>query len=94
VEINWAAISAIVSVITLVGVVGVGGVMWGTLSEKVATAVEGLKTNASDHAHFDTRLTAHEVQLGRLEEWKNGYNAAVRTGSNVGTRKIDEQVTV
>jgi hypothetical protein len=78
--INWAAVSAIVSVITLIGVVGVGGVMWGTMSEKVAFTLKGLDDNKMEHDQFTVKLSEHEVQLGRLKEWKDGYNAAIRTG--------------
>ncbi len=75
---NWAAISAIVSVLTLIGVVGIGGRMWGSLSEKVAGTIRRLDSHKVEIGVIDGRVNAHDVQLGRLEEWKNGYNAAAR----------------
>jgi hypothetical protein len=79
---DWAAVSAVVSGITLVGTVGVGGIMWGTMSEKVSGHTKRLDNNATEHERFDSRLTSHDVTLGRLQEWKDGYNAAVRTGGS------------
>lgn len=77
---NWAAVSAIVSLITLVGVFGVGGVMWGRLTEKVSTQTKGLDGCKGELAIVDQRLNGHDVQIGRLQEWKDGYNAAARVG--------------
>ena len=79
-EINWAAVSAIVSTITLVGVVGVGGMMWGTLTEKVSGVIKRLDGHKTEIAQIDVRLNSHDVQIGRLEEWKAGYNAAAQVG--------------
>ena len=77
-DMNWSAVSALVSVITLIGVVGVGGMMWGTMSEKVAGIIRGFDDQKEEIAQIDGRLNGHDIQLGRLEEWKNGYNAAAR----------------
>jgi len=76
---DWAAISAIVSAVTLIGTVGIGGIMWGTMAEKVLGTVKRLDANSVEHEHFEVRLTSHDITLGRLQEWKDGYNAAVRT---------------
>jgi hypothetical protein len=81
-DMNWAAVSAIISALTLIGVVGVGGVMWGSLTEKVSglsKRADGHKVEIAEHA---LHLSQHDVQLGRLEEWKSGYNAAARIGSH------------
>ena len=81
-DVNWAAASAIISAITLIGVVGVGGVMWGSLTEKVSGLVkraDGHKDELNEHT---IKLNQHDVQLGRLEEWKSGYNAAARVGGH------------
>ena len=74
---NWAAVSAVVSAITLIGVVGFGGVMWGTLTEKVSNLDRHMESRSVEIAAIDGRLNSHDVQIGRLEEWKSGYNAAV-----------------
>ena len=82
-EINWAAVSAVVSTITLVGVVGVGGVMWGSLTEKVSGIIKRIDSHKSELAAIDVKLNSHDVQIGRLEEWKSGYNAAAQMGRHV-----------
>jgi hypothetical protein len=81
-DMNWAAVSAIISAITLIGVCGVGGIMWGSLTERVSglsKRADGHKIEIAEHAQH---LSQHDVQLGRLEEWKAGYNAAARTGGH------------
>lgn len=82
-NMNWAAVSAIISALTLICVVGPGLIMWGIVTEKVS----GLTKRADDHkaiiAKQADRLSVHDVQIGRLEEWKDGYNAAVRTSGRV-----------
>ena len=77
---DWSAVSAIVSGLTLVGTVGVGGVMWGSLTEKVSGQTKRLDDHKLTLAKHDTHLSEHDVQLGRLEEWKQGYNAAAQIG--------------
>ena len=79
---NWAAVSAIISAITLIGVVGVGGIMWGSLTEKVSGLVRRSDSHKAEIAVIDERLNSHDVKLGRLEEWKSGYNAAARVGGH------------
>lgn len=81
-EVNWGAVSAIISAITLIGVVGVGGVMWGGLTEKVSGLGRRADSHKAEIAVIDERLNSHDVQLGRLEEWKSGYNAAARIGGH------------
>jgi len=75
---NWAAISAIVSAITLLLVAVGGGVMWGTLTEKVKGHTLRLNSHGAELATVDRRLNDHDVEIGRLKEWKEGYNAAAR----------------
>ena len=81
-EVNWGAVSAIISAITLIGVVGVGGIMWGGLTEKVSGLGRRADSHKAEIAVIDERLNSHDVQLGRLEEWKSGYNAAARVGGH------------
>jgi len=85
---NWAAVSAIISCITLIGGVGVSGVLWGKLTEKVAGTEKRIDGHKSELLAVDLRLNAHDVQIGRLEEWKAGYNAAARVGGK--TPEIQE----
>jgi hypothetical protein len=82
-DMNWAAVSAIISAITLIGVVGIGGIMWGKMSEQVAGQTKRLDSHKIELADHATHLSQHDVQLGRLEEWKAGYNAAARIGGHM-----------
>jgi len=75
---NWAAISAVVSIITLLIVAVGGGVLWGTLTERVSGQAKRLDSHKEEIAEIDGRLNTHDVQIGKLEEWKSGYNAAAR----------------
>jgi len=77
---NWAAVSAVISGITLLLVAVGGGVMWGTLTEKVAGQTKRLDGHKLEIARVELRLNDHDVQIGKLEEWKSGYNAAARVG--------------
>lgn len=77
---NWAAISAVFSAITLLLVAVGGGAMWGTLTEKVTGLTKRADGHKAEIAALDARMNGHDVQIGRLEEWKAGYNAAARVG--------------
>lgn len=77
---NWAAVSAVISGITLLLVAVGGGVMWGTLTEKVSGLSKRADSHKAEIGAIDARLNNHDVQIGRLQEWKDGYNAAARVG--------------
>jgi hypothetical protein len=75
---NWAAIAAAGSIFgVLATIIGVAFTS-GRLTEKLGEHKVRLDEHATTlKAHSET-LTDHEVQLGRLNEWKDGYNAAAR----------------
>jgi hypothetical protein len=35
-------------------------------------------SHKAEIADIDHRLNTHDIELGRLKEWKDGYNAAAR----------------
>jgi len=76
--VNWSVVAAVCSVITLLCVLIGGGVLWGTLTEKVAGLTKRADSHKAELAVIDTRLNVHDVEIGRLKEWKSGYNAAAR----------------
>lgn len=78
--IDWPAVSAGISALTLIGTVGIGGVMWGRLSERVGGQTERLDDHKASLATHDKHLGEHDVAIGRLVEWKEGYNAAALIG--------------
>ena len=78
--LDWAAVSAGVSILTLVGTVGVGGMMWGKLTERVGGQTKRLDMHQEQLADNSAKIAGHDVKIGRLEEWKEGYNAAAAMG--------------
>ena len=79
---NWAAISAVVSAATLLFMVGGFFYTWGTMTEKISGQTLRLDEHRDSLSNQESRLNAHDVQIGRLEEWKAGYNAAARVGGH------------
>lgn len=83
---NWSAVTAVVSVATLIvvifGVVWAGGKMAQRLDDNSADLDEH-KIRLDGH---DARLTEHGNDLARLNEWKNGYNAAAAVSGNLERR--------
>lgn len=79
---NWSAVSAVVSALTLLVMIGGFAYTWGTLSEKVSGQSKRIDEHRDSIALQEQRLNAHDIQLGRLEEWKAGYNAAARIGGH------------
>jgi hypothetical protein len=77
-ESAWIAITAVTSVLTLLVVLVGGGVMWGSLTEKVSSLTKRAETCEAWHQGHDVRLNSHDVALAKLQEWKDGYNAAAR----------------
>jgi hypothetical protein len=86
-DMNWAAVSAILSALTFLGVVGPGLVMWGKLSERVSGHTARLDDHKKQIAGTMERLGHMDTEIGRLQEWKEGYNAAARISTG-NTREI------
>jgi hypothetical protein len=76
-DFNWGAISAICSLVTLIGVVGVGGVMWGTLTERVNNIGARVDVHRKELDAHEGRLNSADVIIGKVEEWKDGYSRGV-----------------
>ncbi len=72
--------AAIISGVTLLIVLIGGGAMWGMLTEKVSGHARRLESQEDEIQRIDARLNGVDVDLGRLKEWKDGYNAAARVG--------------
>jgi len=60
---------------------------WGTMTEKISGQTRRIDEHRDSLATQEQRLNAHDIQLGRLEEWKAGYNAAARIGGH--TPEVD-----
>ena len=77
---NWEAATALISAVTLLLVLVGGGVLWGTLTEKVTGHTKRLDSHKAEIGVIDGRLNNHDVEIAKLVEWKNGYNAAALVG--------------
>lgn len=75
---NWSAIAAVCSlfgvVATIVGVAFTSG----RLTEKIRENKEKVDGHGVLLVEHGSRLNDHDVELAKLNEWKNGYNAAAR----------------
>jgi len=80
---NWAAAAAIISGITLLLVLFGGAVLWGKLTEKVEGHDRRLDSHKAEIFEINNRLIAHDVDIGRLKEWKDGFNAGVGVRQHV-----------
>ena len=78
-EVNWSGVSAVVSLLTLIGTVGIGGVIWGRLTERVATITKRLDVHRAELDIHEKQLVSHGQDLVRIDEWKRGF-AAGREG--------------
>jgi hypothetical protein len=79
---NWSAIAAVVSIVTLVvlvfGIVYAGGKM----AQRIDDNVNDLRDHKLRLDGHDIRHISHEVEIAKLVEWKNGYNAAAAVSGN------------
>jgi hypothetical protein len=75
---NWAAIAAICSLLGALVTIASIAFVAGRLREKQEEHGERIGEHAELLKSHASTLTDHEVQLGRLNEWKDGYNAAAR----------------
>lgn len=81
---NWTVVAAVSSMFgVLCTVIGVA-----YISGRVTKQVESNTLDISKHDvrldGHDDKLNEHDVELGKLHEWKNGYNAAARISGNNG----------
>lgn len=79
---NWAAIAAIVSgcglLVTVLGIAYTSG----KLTQRIDDTEKVVGGHAETLAEHAARLGVHDVDLGRLKEWKDGFNAAARVSGN------------
>lgn len=85
---NWPMFSAVVSLLTLLCVVGPGLVIWGKLTERVSGHTKRLDDHKTQLATQNMHLGLLDTEVGRLQEWKDGYNAAARVSTGRPTKEI------
>jgi len=74
---NWAAVAAICSLVGLLVTALGAAFTYGSLTNKVKAQGETLKDHSVRLNEHTDKLGNHEVKLGRLQEWKDGFSAAV-----------------
>lgn len=77
---NWPAVAAVFSCLTFVVVLIGGGVLWGSLTEKVAGLTRQSESHGDEIETLDRRVNGLDIEVAKLQEWKEGYNAASRVG--------------
>jgi hypothetical protein len=75
---NWSAVAAIASICGVLGTLGVGIFIYGKMAQKVEDTQASVKAQGVRLDTHDGRLNDHDVSLGRLHEWKDGFNAGAR----------------
>lgn len=71
---DWAAIAAGVSVLTFILVLAGGGVLWGSLTQRVVNLSERVGIHRSELNDHLARINDLSEKQGRILEWKNGFD--------------------
>jgi hypothetical protein len=83
---NWAAAAVVLSLLTLVATIIGASYTHGKLTQRVDQNVLDINDHSERLTEHAERLGAHDVALGRLSEWKDGFNAASRVSGNKGVQ--------
>jgi hypothetical protein len=79
---NWGMIATVIAsltlMVTLFGVVFIGGKLTQQVQDNTVDIRDLRKEHCDRLDDHDDQLNAHDVSLGRLHEWKDGFNAGAR----------------
>jgi hypothetical protein len=75
---NWAAVAAVTSLIGLLATIIGTAYNAGQIRQEVKNQRERIDGHGERLDQHEEKLGTHQEKLGRLEEWKNGFNAAAR----------------
>lgn len=79
---NWADIAAAVAAVaSLLGIfvtLFTTAKAMGQMTERLLESRKDIGEHAIRLDGHDRRLNSHDVDIARLQEWKDGYNAAAR----------------
>lgn len=75
---NWAAVAAIASLIGVLVTIVVGAYNSGQVTQKLDNNIADTRAHAERLDDHGERIGGLDVKVGKLEEWKEGYNAASR----------------
>ena len=78
---NWAMFAAVASLIgVLITILSVAYTS-GKLTQKISDSQDKLCAHDATLDRHEVRLGAHDIELAKITAWKDGFNAASRTGS-------------
>lgn len=77
-----ATVAAILSALTFLATLAGIAYTSGKLTQRIDNNDKRSDAHDAKLVLHDERLGEHDVQLGKLEEWKNGYNAAARVSGH------------
>ncbi len=75
---NWAALAAFGSLFSVVAVVVGGAFVYGKLTQQVVDNRDKTAEHATTLGAHGERITAQEIKVGKIEEWKAGIRIGAR----------------
>ena len=88
---NWSAVSAVVSVLTLVGTVGVGGMMWGSLTERVKNLTKRVDDHRSELDEHEKRMNSSDTGSGWPETMERDLQRRTERGQGTSESSLAQQ---
>lgn len=82
---NWAAVAAITSIVGVVTSLLVAAYIYGKLTQQVKDGRDRTDDHGETLKAHGEKLETHGNKIGRLEEWKSGFNAAARVAGGKET---------
>lgn len=73
---------AVGSVLGIIVQVGVAAYVYGKLTQTSIDTKEDVREHSMTLKEHSDKLEDHGEKIGRLQEWKNGFNAAARVSGN------------
>lgn len=73
---TWEAITAIAAILGIPTTIGSVAFFAGRLTQQISDNRVRLAEQSLRIDKHDERLDEHEIELTKLKEWRNGYNAA------------------
>jgi threonine dehydratase len=80
--VNWAAIAAITSLFGVLATIIGTAYTAGQMREKIKNNSDRLDVHDDRLDKHAAKLEEHGENIGRLQEWRSGFNAAARVSGN------------
>lgn len=75
---DWGAIAVAISALTFIATIVGASYTHGKLTQRVDQNGEDIDSLLDVQRDHGEKLAGHDVAIGRLNEWKEGFNAAAR----------------